>query len=337
MDETNREWVLASRPDGEPTTGDFELVESDVPEVGAGEVLVRTLVLSVDPYMRGRMRDRDSYAESWDVGEPMQAGAVGEVVESTHPEYEEGEVVVGPFRWAEYATAPGHEVQPVNPELAPISTALGVLGMPGRTAYFGTLDVAEPKPGDTMVVSAAAGAVGSVVGQIGKLCGARVVGIAGSDRKCDWLTGECGLDAAVNYREADDLYTAIAEACPDGVDVYFDNVGGEITDAVFHQLNERARVAVCGQIALYNEQGPSTGPRKLWKLIETRARVQGFLIFDYEGRYEEANERLAAWIRDGEITYEETVSEGIESAPEAFIGLFEGENVGKQVVRVAER
>ena len=337
MEKTNREWVLASRPDGEPTTDDFELREGEVPDPEAGEVLVRTLVLSVDPYMRGRMRDRNSYAESWNVGELMRAGAVGEVVASAHPEYEPGEIVVGPFRWAEYATAPGHELSPVDPDLAPISTALGVLGMPGRTAYFGTLDVAEPKPGDTMVVSAAAGAVGSVVGQIGKLCGARVVGIAGSDRKCDWLTEDCGLDAAVNYRETEDLYIAIAEACPDGVDVYFDNVGGEITDAVFHQLNERARVAVCGQIALYNEEGPSTGPRKLWKLIETRARVEGFLIFDYEGRYEEANERLASWISDGEITYEETVSEGIESAPEAFIGLFEGENVGKQVVRVAER
>ncbi|WP_331235198.1 NADP-dependent oxidoreductase [Natronorarus salvus] len=337
MERTNREWVLASRPEGKPRTEDFELVETEVPEPRAGEVLVRVLVLSVDPYMRGRMRDRDSYAESWDVGEPMQARAVGEVVESAHPEYREGEVVVGPFRWAEYATAPGHEVQPVDPELAPISTALGVLGMPGRTAYFGTLDVAEPKPGDTMVVSAAAGAVGSVVGQIAKLCGARVVGIAGSDRKCDWLTGELGLDEAVNYRESEDMYTAIAEACPDGVDVYYDNVGGEITDAVFHQLNERARVTVCGQIALYNEEGPSTGPRKLWKLIETRARVEGFLISDYERRYEEVTERLAGWISEGELTYEETVSEGIESAPEAFIGLFEGENVGKQVVRVAER
>ena len=335
--DANRAWVLSRRPEGEPTTENFEFVERGVPAPGPDEVLVRTLYLSVDPYMRGRMRAGESYAEPWDVGEVMRARAVGEVVESNHPGHGEGDVVSGHLRWAEYATAAGSELTPVDPDLAPISTALGVLGMPGRTAYFGTLDVAKPRPGDTVVVSAAAGAVGSVAAQIAKLAGCRVVGTAGSDRKCDWLEAECRLDAAIDYRATDDLRAAIGEACPEGVDVYFDNVGGGVTDAVFDHLNERARVAVCGQIALYNEEETPAGPRKLWRLIETRARVEGFLVGDYEGRYREANERLARWVNDGAIAYEETVTEGIENAPQAFIGLFEGENIGKQLVRVAER
>jgi NADPH-dependent curcumin reductase CurA len=333
MSDRNRQWILSSRPEGKPTGEDFELEEGEIPEPNANEVLVRTRYLSVDPYMRGRMREGDSYAESWEVGEVMQAGVVGEVETSNHSDFEGGDIVTGNMRWAEYNVALGSELSRVDPDLAPISTAVGVLGMPGRTAYFGTLDVAEPKPGDTMVVSGAAGAVGSVVGQIAQLAGARVVGIAGSDRKCEWLTDELGFDEAVNYNE-ENVREAVSTACPDGIDVYFDNVGGEITDAVFTQLNTDARVAICGQIALYNATERPTGPRKLMTLIEKTARIEGFLVFDYVSRFGAATERLGQWVSEGKIQYEETVTEGFENVPEAFIGLFEGENIGKQIVSV---
>ncbi|NHN47774.1 NADP-dependent oxidoreductase [Halostella sp. JP-L12] len=332
--DTNRQWTLASRPTGDPTAENFELVEGEVPDPGPREVLVRTRYLSVDPYMRGRMRDAESYADPWEVGDVMRAGVVGDVVESNHPDFEAGDVVNGDLLWAEYATADGDDLRPVDPDLAPVSTALGVLGMPGRTAYFGLLDVAEPRPGDTVLVSGAAGAVGSVVGQIAKLNGCRVVGVAGADEKVEWLTGELGFDDAVNYSAADDLYAAVGEACPEGVDVYFDNVGGEVTDAAFAHLNVRGRVAVCGQISQYNATERPTGPRKLGTLIETRARVQGFLVSDFAARADEATERLAEWIGAGDVQYRETVTEGFENAPEAFIGLFEGVNVGKQLVKV---
>ncbi|AHF98432.1 NADP-dependent oxidoreductase [Halostagnicola larsenii XH-48] len=333
---TTRQWHLANRPVGEPTHDAFELVTVDRPEPEQGEVLVETRYQSVDPYMRGRMRDAESYAEPWDVGEPMKAGVVGEVLESNYEGLEAGDIVTGDLLWAEHAVAHGDELRQVNPDLAPVSTALGVLGMPGVTAYFGLLDVGEPKPGDTVVVSAAAGAVGSVVGQLARIAGARVVGTAGSDEKIDWLTDDLGFDAAINYRETDDLGAALDETCPDGIDVYFDNVGGPITDAVWPRLNLRARVAVCGQIALYNETDVPTGPRKLATLIEKRARVEGLLVGDYEGRWGEALERLAGFIDSGELEYREEVVDGFENAPDAFLGLFEGENIGKQLVKVSD-
>lgn len=295
---------------------------------------MRTVYLSVDPYMRGRMSGDAGYADAWPVGEVMRAGVVGEVVRSAHPDWSDGDVVQGRLQWAEYATASGDDLRPVDPELAPISTALGVLGMPGCTGYFGMRDVARPRAGDTVVVSAAAGAVGSVAAQIARLTGCRVVGTTGSDRKCTWLESTAEIDQAVNYRAADDLDAALASACPDGVDVYFDNVGGSVTDAVFDRLNTRSRVAVCGQIALYNEREEPTGPRKLRRLVGTRARVEGFLVGDYAHRRHEAEERLAAWIDGDELAYEETVTNGIERAVEAFLGLFEGDNLGKQLVRM---
>ncbi|WP_299235082.1 NADP-dependent oxidoreductase [Natronomonas sp.] len=329
---TNRQWLLSSRPTGEPTVDDFESIEADVPTPGPREVLVETEYLSVDPYMRGRMRDAESYAEPWDVGDPMRAAVVGSVVESNHPSFEAGDSVVGDLLWAEYAVADGADLRRVDPDRGPVSTAVGVLGMPGVTAYFGMTDVVEPTAGDTVVVSGAAGAVGSVAGQIAALSGCRVVGIAGTDEKTAWLES-IGFDAAVNY-ETEDVPSALGDHCPDGVDAYFDNVGGPITDAVWSLLNVRATVAVCGQISTYNATETPTGPRKLMRLIQSRARVEGFLVRDYEGRWDEALDRLSAWVDRGDVAYRETVVEGFERAPEAFLGLFEGANVGKQLVRV---
>lgn len=333
--DVNRQWRLASRPTGEPELEDFAFRDGSIPTPGASEVLVRTIYLSVDPYMRGRMRDAESYAEPWEVGDVMRANVVGQVVESKHHDYAAGDIVTGDLEWADYAVAAGHELTRVDPTLAPISTALGVLGTTGRTAYFGMLDVGEPRPGETVVVSGAAGAVGSVAGQIAKLAGCRVVGIAGSDRKTDWLTDDLGFDAAINYKQTD-VATAITDACPDGVDVYYDNVGGEITDAVLDHIALNATVVVCGQIALYNAEETPTGPRHLYKLIQNRASIEGFLIYDYRHRQEEANEQLAEWLAAGDISHEETITHGLENAAEAFLGLFEGENIGKQLVQVTE-
>ena len=331
--DSNRHWLLAERPTGFPDMECFELVVSEVPEPSEDEVPVRTRYLSVDPYMRGRMRDTESYADPWDVGEPMKAAVVGVVVESRNPRFDAGDIVAGNLHWADYVTAPGYRLVRVDPDLAPISTALGVLGMPGRTAYFGTLDVAEVRPGDTVLVTAAAGAVGSVVGQLAKLSGCRVVGIAGSESKLEFITEECGMDAGTNYK-VKTVHDAIGETCPDGVDVYFDNVGGEITNSAFRHLTVGARVAVCGQIALYNAEGFPTGPRKLGTLITKRAWVEGFLVSDFDPRREEATRRLAQWVGSGDIAYRETITGGLENAPEAFLDLFKGENIAKQLVDV---
>ncbi|WP_418285015.1 NADP-dependent oxidoreductase [Halorubrum sp. DTA46] len=335
MTTTNREWILAERPRGEPDPGCFDLRETTVPDPGPGELLVRTRFLSVDPYMRGRMRDAESYAEPWDVGDALKGGVVGEVVESVSDVYDAGDLVTGEGTWSDYAVLDADDVAPVDPSVAPPEAHLGALGMPGRTAYFGLLEIGEPKPGDTVVVSGAAGAVGSVVGQIAKRNGCRVVGFAGSDEKTAWLTEDLGFDAAINYKTTDDYHAALDSAAPDGVDVYFDNVGGPITDAVFTELNLDARVAVCGQIAHYNAEEVPTGPRKLPGLIPVRARVEGLLVTDFASRFGEASERLGRWVASGELDHRETIVEGLANAPDAFLGLFDGDNIGKQVVRVS--
>jgi len=332
----NREWHFAQRPEGEPTMDSFEFRETGAPTPRFGELLVRVHYLSVDPYMRGRMSDSESYAEPWAVGDALRGGVVGEVVESESDAYDTGDLVTGRGTWADYTVLDADDVAPVDPSVADLPAYLGVLGMPGRTAYFGLLDVGEPQPGDTVVVSGAAGAVGSTVGQIANLNGCRVVGFAGTDEKTAWLTDDLGFDAAINYQTTDDYRAALDEAAPNGVDVYFDNVGGPITDAVFTKLNVDARVAVCGQIAHYNAEEVPTGPRKLPLLIAPRAKVEGLLVTDYATRFGAATERLESWVGSGALQHRETVVEGLENAPDAFLGLFSGDNIGKQVVRVAD-
>ena len=332
----NRQIVMKQRPEGTPSESDFETVTAPLPDPGDGEVLVQGLYLSLDPYMRRRMVDVPSYAPPIGIGELMVGGVVGEVVRSNAPELAPGDIVEGMLGWQEYAAAKPKALRKVDPTIAPISTALGVLGMPGMTAYFGVTDICQPKSGDTLVVSAASGAVGAVVGQIGKIHGCRVVGIAGSEAKVDYVTRELGFDAGINYKTVDDLDDALAAACPDGVDMYFDNVGGVVNDAVMRHINLRARIAICGQIALYNETPPVLGPRNLWLVLAKRARIQGFLVFDYAKRYPEAATQLAAWIAAGQLKYREDILDGIEAAPRAFIRMLNGENFGKQLVKLAD-
>jgi hypothetical protein len=265
----------------------------------------------------------------------MGGGVVGRVLESHCENFKAGDIVEGMLGWQEYAVAPPKALRKVDPSLAPISTALGVLGMPGITAYFGLLDLSDPRPGETVVVSGAAGAVGATVGQIAKIRGCRVVGIAGSDEKVGQLVDELGFDAAFNYKSTQDYAGELKRLSPDGVDVYFDNVGGEITDAVFQFLNVGARVSVCGQISQYNLESAEVGPRLLWHLIVKRAKAQGFLVFDYASRYNEALQQLSQWVQQGKIQYRESIAEGIESAPKAFLEMMQGKNIGKQLVRLS--
>jgi NADPH-dependent curcumin reductase len=329
----NRRILLKQRPTGMPTLQDFELSEGPVPEPGEGEVLTRTLWLSLDPYMRGRMSDAKSYAKPVGVGEVMTAGTVGEVVTSRHSGFSPGDIVVGQGGWQDYAVLPGTLLRKLDPSLAPVSTALGILGMPGMTAYVGLLDIGRPKAGETVVVSAASGAVGSVVGQIAKIHGCRVVGVAGGKEKVDYVVKELGFDAGVDHRSAG-LADELAAACPNGVDVYFENVGGATQKAVWPLLNDFARVAVCGLIAQYNEPTPPPGPPML-DVLRKRLTVQGFIVSDHGRRQADFLRDVGGWLRAGKLKYREDVVAGLENAPEAFIGLLQGRNFGKLVVKVS--
>ena len=334
---TNRQIRLAARPVGMPKGSDFALAEEPVPVPGPGQALVRTRYLSLDPYMRGRMNAAKSYTAPVAIGAVMTGGAVGEIVRSEADGLNEGDLVEGMLGWQDYAlcTAATARVLPASPY--PPSYALGILGMPGATAYFALLEVGRPRPGDTVVVSAASGAVGAVVGQIARIGGCRVVGTVGSDEKAAYITRELGFDEAINYRTANDLGAALDAACPAGVDVYFDNVGGPVTDAVMDRLAFKARVVVCGYIHHYTLTEPYMGPSHLRAILVNRARVEGFLVFDWLDRYSEAFARLTAWLDEGRMTYREHMIEGLENAPEGLGMLFEGRNFGKLVVKVAER
>ena len=329
----NRQIVLKSRPVGLPAPADFGMVESPIPEPGDGEVLTRTLWLSLDPYMRSRMNAAKSYAPSVAVGGVMVGRTVGRVLASRAPGFTAGDLVVGPGGWQDYAAIPGAGLRKLDPALAPASTALGVLGMPGMTAYVGLLDIGQPQAGETVVVSAASGAVGSAVGQIAKIKGCRVVGVAGGPAKCEYVVDTLGFDTCVD-RRAPDLRAALERACPDGVDIYFENVGGSVQQAVWLLLNDFARVPVCGLIAQYNDTTPMPGPN-LGSVLTKRLIVRGFIISDHAGRSDEFLREVSAWVREGRIKYREDIVDGLERAPEAFIGLLQGRNFGKLIVRVA--
>jgi NADPH-dependent curcumin reductase CurA len=330
----NKQILLASRPPGTPTLDNFSIVDAEVPEPKDGEVLLRTLFLSVDPYMRGRMRDQKSYAPPFALNAVIAGGVVAEVVASRAPTFQAGDIVTGLLGWRLYSVAKADEIRKVDPSIAPVTTALGILGMPGMTAYFGLLDIGQPQEGETVVVSGAAGAVGMTVCQIAKIKGCRVVGIAGSEEKNRYLKNELHVDATINYKTAD-LKHALVAACPKGVDVYFDNVGGEISDAVMQLLNQRARIAICGQISLYNLERPDIGPRLQPYLLVNSALMKGFIVSNYAARFPEGGKQLAQWLAEGKLKYSETFVEGFENAPRAFLDLFAGKNLGKQLVKVA--
>jgi NADPH:quinone reductase len=331
----NKQILLAARPVGFPKESDFRLVETPVPSPKDGEFRVKTLWLSLDPYMRGRMSDAPSYAPPVQLGDVMTGIAAGVVEESNHPNYKTGDFVTGNCGWQQFAVSDGRGTMKVDSSVAPLSAYLGVLGVTGMTAYFGLLDIGELRNGQSVVVSGAAGAVGSVAGQIAKIKGCRVVGIAGDAAKIHYVVDELGFDAAFDYKTETDYSKRIGELCPQGVDVYFDNVGGAITDAVFAHINKHARIVVCGQSSQYNLEKPDVGPRLLAQLIKKQARAEGFLVYQFANRYKEAVAEIAQWLQDGKIKYCEQVAEGIEGAPAAFIGMLKGANTGKQLVQIA--
>ena len=333
---TNRQYYLASRPVGEPTSDNVPARDVPVPEPGEGEVILRNLYISLDPAIRGWMGDDPNYIEPIALGDAVRSSVIGRVVQSNSPELAVGDVVMTVGGWEQYTTAPAAACNPLDESMGiPLSNFLGVLGPTGLTAYFGLLEVGRPQAGETVLVSAAAGAVGSVVGQIAKKKGCRVVGMAGSEDKCQWLQDDLGFDAVINYKTCGDYETAIREACPEGVDVYFDNVGGEILDAALLCLNKFARVAVCGWISTYNTPN-APGPTNLWQLVAESVTIQGFVVLDYMDRFPEGVAQLAEWLMAGEIRFREEVVDGLDNVLPTFLKLFDGSNQGKLVIRIPE-
>jgi len=335
----NHQWVLASRPHGAPTADNFRLETTDIPQPADGQLLLRTMWLSLDPYMRGRMSDAPSYSPPVEIGAVMVGGTVSRVEASNHPDYQPGEWVLGYSGWQEYELSDGSGLVKLGENPEHPSWALGILGMPGFTAYMGLLDIGQPKAGETLVVAAATGPVGSTVGQVGKLKGCRVVGIAGGAEKCRHATEVLGFDQCLDHH-ADDFAEQLKQACPDGIDIYYENVGGKVFDAVLPLLNTQARVPVCGLVSGYNATDLPPGPDRLGLLMGTilkkRIRMQGFIINqDYGHRIEEFQQEMGRWVKEGKIHYREQVTDGLENAPEALIGLLNGKNFGKVVIRVA--
>lgn len=335
MSTLNRQIRLAARPVGLPKSSDWNLTEEPVRPPSDGEVLVRTHFISLDPAMRGWMNDVKSYVPPVGLGEVMRAGTVGEVVESKHPSLKPGDAVSGAWGVQMFGTVAGPTLTKVDTTVAPLPVYLGTLGMPGMTAYFGLLDVGQPKPGETVVVSGAAGAVGTVVGQIAKLKGCRVVGIAGGKRKCDYLVQELGFDAAIDYKGSD-VKRALREHCPKGVDVYFDNVGGPILDTVLTRLAQKARIVICGAVSQYNNTTGMEGPRNYMSLLVFRARMEGMVVFDYAARFPDAVREMSGWMSEGKLKSREDIVTGFDRFPEALLMLFHGDNLGKLVLKVVD-
>ena len=331
----NKKWVLKKRPEGYPSIDDFDIVNSPIPDPKHGEVLIKTLYLSLDPYMRGRLRDAKSYASPVGLGEVITGEVVGRVIRSNYQSLEVGDIVTAHIGWQQWGSIPGQMVRKVDSQKPPISTSLGILGMPGLTAYFGLLEIGKPIVGETLVVSAASGAVGAIVGQLGKMMGCRVIGTAGTNQKVNYIVDELGFDGAINYK-TQNVESEIHKLCPNGIDVYFDNVGGEVTDIFMNNLAMYARIIICGQISQYNSVGQEQGPRNLWALIRTRSKIQGMLVTDWERKHEQARTRLSEWVLSEKLKYKEYVVEGFEKSPQAFIGLMNGENFGKLLIHVSE-
>ncbi len=325
--------VLASRPKGAPEASNFRQEEFKLNPLQSGEVHLKGKYFSVDPYMRGRMNDTKSYIAPFELDKPISGGVVAEVLESKSEDFEAGDLVQSRLPWQEESIVAGDKLQKIDTEVAPATYYLSILGLTGLTAYFGLLKIGEPKKGETIVVSGAAGAVGLAVGQIGKLKGCRVVGIAGSDAKIDLITSKYGYDAAINYKTTDDMAGTIGKACPDGVDIYFDNVGGEISDAVISKINFHARIPLCGQIALYNSKEQPTGPRLQPKLLTRSVKMQGFIVSNYKDQFEDGIKELGKWVKSGDLKFEETIVEGFDKLPDTFLGLFSGDNIGKMLVK----
>jgi NADPH-dependent curcumin reductase len=334
MENSNRQVLLKRRPTGAPRADDFELADAPIPDPAEGEVLVRGIYLSLDPYMRGRMSAARSYARPVDVGAVMEGRVVGRIVRSRDPGFREGEYVLGGYGWQHYSAVPANGLTKLDPNEAPLSTALGVLGMPGLTAYVGLSEIGRPQRGETVVVSAASGAVGAVAGQFAKRAGARVVGIAGGADKCRYVEGELGFDACVDHRSTD-LGTALDRACPGGIDVYWENVGGAVQQAAFPRLNDFGRMVMCGMVSEYNDAEPRPGPN-LMAAVRKRLKIQGFIVSDQWQRFGEYRAMAAPLLRSGELKYHEDIVDGLDRAPEAFIGLLEGRNFGKLLVKLSD-
>jgi NADPH-dependent curcumin reductase len=333
MSQSAKRVVLVSRPVGEPKASDFRLEDYTAPAPGQGQVLLRTIWLSLDPYMRGRMSDGPSYAAPVPIGGVMEGGTVSEVIASDNPGFAKGDIVLSRAGWQTHAVSDGKGLTKIDPKLGPVSTAVGVLGMPGMTAYTGLLDIGKPQPGETVVVAAASGAVGSAVGQIARIKGARAVGIAGGKDKCDYVKKQLGFDDCLDHRDPD-LAAKLREACPKGIDVYFENVGGAVFEAVFPLLNAFARIPVCGLIAHYNDT-EATAPKSLMRAVLTkRLNIRGFIVSDFAARHGDFLRDMSQWVREGKVKHKEFVTEGLDSAPAAFMGLLKGANFGKQLVRV---
>lgn len=334
----NQQIVLAKHPSGAVKEDTFKFNDIEMPKSTKGRILIKSMYVSVDPGMRGFMDkgDSDNAGTKYKLNEPITSRTVAQVIDSDNADFKKGDIVHGRFAWQKYQSVSAADLEKVDPDLAPISTAVSMLGIPGLAAYFGILNIAQLKATDTVVVSGAAGSVGSIASQIAKIKGCRVIGIAGSAKKIDYLENDLGLDKAINYKQTDDMAAAIKEACLDGVDVFFDNVGGELFDAVFANINDHARISICGQIADYNADNQPQGPRPMNTLVKKSARMEGFVVYNFKDEFDDAKKQISEWYNDGKIKYKEHLVEGFENIPSAFIGLFSGENIGKQMVKVAE-